>query len=162
VGRTEEAEMSDRTLPERTRVDLLALRPRAGKAGQQKIDRRRRRPGIVVHSNRAQCSAIARKIRKFGKRRIVKEVALAHDPSGPFQKHVLGQVFANTRPPGGVAECARDQASDIHHGVYAIVFGRQKQPPIAGLGRDQQCTRDCGVVFQKSDRVPADRMSDRA
>ena len=137
---------------------------RSGRVPVKPVSRRSIAGGVAQGSSSIPIArnAPARKIRKFGKRRIVKEVALAHDPSRPFQKHVLGQVFANTRPPGGVAECARDQASDIHHGIYPIVFGRQKQPPIAGLGRDQQCTRDCGVVGEKPDRLAPDRMSDRA
>jgi hypothetical protein len=71
VGRTEKAEMPDRTLAERARIDLLAFRLRAGEAGEQKIDRRRRRPGIVVDTDRAQRPAIARKVCKLGERRII-------------------------------------------------------------------------------------------
>src|SRR6266851_2231990 len=59
------------------------------KSGAQKFDCRSRRPGIVRKAERAQRAWKFRKILQRLERRIVEQIALAHHPADPLQKHAL-------------------------------------------------------------------------
>src|SRR6266851_4141011 len=130
------------------------------KSRAQKFDRRARRPGVVGKAQRAQRALKFRKILQRLELVIVEQIALAHDPAGPLQKHALRQIFAQPAPARRIAQQAGEGgAYEIQHGIDAVAFRRGHQLPVSGLRRDQQRARDLAVVGKKSQRLAAEGMA---
>ena len=157
----EKAEMADPGYFGISGCDGEDFRFGRSKSGTQKFDRRPRRPGIVGEAQRAHRSLKFRKILQRLELGIVEQIAFAHDPAGPFEKHALWQIFAQAAPARRVAQQAGERGADeIQHGIDAVAFRRGHQLPVSGLGCDQQRARHLAVVGKKAQCLAAEGMAD--